>query len=211
MLTVLRRASAVILLLLATHAQAEVTSFRSYSLAPHGILNLGVPSSWNDQMRQRSANIPPTILFTPERGYAFNVQLTPIWPASPDAVVPDMEQMVQEVQKAADDAKASAVDSAVSLHEIHGAQASSYVIAGPEFPTSFPPGYFIAISQNVGYYFSITDRDIKPDEFKYLTQGMLRVGYLVVTFTIVSNDESGSPVIAALKMLRGARQEFPKP
>ena len=137
-------------------------------------------------MRQRSANIPPTILFTPERGYAFNVQLTPIWPASPDAVVPDMEQTGQEVQKAADDAKASAVDSTVSLHEIHGTSGD-------------------------GYYFSITDRDIKPDEFKYLTQGMLRVGYLVVTFTIVSNDESGSPVVAALKMLKGARQEFPKP
>lgn len=180
------QASVILLLLLATHAQSEPASFRSYSLTPHGVLTVAVPSSWNDQMRQPAANMPPTILFTPEHGYDFNVQVTPIWPTKPDAVVPTLEIIAQEVRKAADDAKANSVESTVLLHEIHG-------------------------SSGDGYYFSVMDRGAKPEEFKYMTQGMVRVGYLMMTFTIVSSDKSGTVVKNALTMLQSARQEFPDP
>jgi hypothetical protein len=40
----------------------------------------------------------------------------------------------------------------------------------------------------MGYYFSATDRAPKPGEFKYLTQGILHIGELVASFTILSND-----------------------
>ncbi|HEY7676568.1 MAG TPA: hypothetical protein VIG69_05830, partial [Candidatus Methylomirabilis sp.] len=56
-----------------------------------------------------------------------------------------------------------------------------------------------------GYYFSATDRAPKPGEYKFMTQGMLRVGSLLVTFTILTNDGQGNIVADALAMLRSAR------
>ena len=57
-----------------------------------------------------------------------------------------------------------------------------------------------------GYYYTATDRAAKPAEFKYKMQGMLRVGDLVVAFTILSNDGAEAAVADALKMLKSAQQ-----
>jgi hypothetical protein len=40
-----------------------------------------------------------------------------------------------------------------------------------------------------GYYFTATDRAPAPGDFKYLTQGAVRVGTLVCTFTILTGDD----------------------
>ena len=56
----------------------------------------------------------------------------------------------------------------------------------------------------IGYYFSVTERSPKPGEYKYMTQGMLRVGELVPTFTILTNDGAESVVADSLAMLQGA-------
>lgn len=180
MRTIIRTAFASLLLLSAC-AQADPTSFRSYQLPGHGALQLAVPYSWNDQMRQRQQGTPPTLLFTPESGYSFNVQLTPLWPAQADAVMPSLEEIKHTVSKAADDAKAQAVETTIPIREIHG-------------------------SSGDGYYFSVTDHAPKPGEFKYMTEGMLRVGELILTFTILSNDGAAAAVADAESMLKSARQ-----
>jgi hypothetical protein len=58
-----------------------------------------------------------------------------------------------------------------------------------------------------GFYFSATDRAPKPDEYKFLTQGVVRVGELSVTFTILTNDGQEPIVKQALDALKGATQE----
>ena len=58
-----------------------------------------------------------------------------------------------------------------------------------------------------GYCFSATDRAPQPGEYKYLTQGIVRVGELSVTFTILTNDGQEAVVKQALEALKGARQE----
>jgi hypothetical protein len=55
-----------------------------------------------------------------------------------------------------------------------------------------------------GFYFAATDRAPKPGEYKYLTQGMIRVGEIALAFTILTNDGEESVVQAALKILRTA-------
>ncbi len=169
------------LLLLSACAHAEPTGFRAYQLPGHGTLQLSVPHSWNDQMRQRQQDMPPTILFTPERGYAFNVQVTLLWPPKPDAVMPGIEEIRRTVSKAADDAKPQAAETAITIEEIPG-------------------------SSGNGYYFAVTDRAPKPGEFKYMTQGMLRVGELMLAFTVLSNDGAAPAVKDALTMLKSAQQ-----
>jgi hypothetical protein len=55
-----------------------------------------------------------------------------------------------------------------------------------------------------GYYFSATDREPKPGEFKYLTQGMLLVGDVIVAFSILTNDAQEKVRDQALAMLKSA-------
>jgi hypothetical protein len=51
------------------------------------------------------------------------------------------------------------------------------------------------------------DRAPKPDEYKFLTQGVVRVGELSVTFTILTNDGQDAIVRQTLDALKGATQE----
>jgi len=180
-LAMLARIFSVALLLLSTALHAEPAGFRAYQIGQHGTLQLSVPASWNDQMRQRPNDEPPTILLTSEQGYSFNVQLTPLWSAKPDAVIPDAEAIKRTVNKAAEEASNQVTETTIATQEIQGVTGS-------------------------GYYFRVTDCVPKPAEFKYMTKGMLRVGDLILAFTILSNDSAESAVVDALKMLKGAQQ-----
>ena len=181
MLRAITRITFASLLLLSATADAEPTGFRTYQLQGHGALQLAVPRSWNDQMRQLKAEDPPMILFTPEKGYGFNMQVTPLWSSKPGATLPSADEIRRTVTRAANDAQFQAADTAIQVKEIQGAAGT-------------------------GYYFSITDRAPKPEEFKYMTQGMVAVGELVLSFTVLSNDGAEPAVADALKMLKGARQ-----
>jgi hypothetical protein len=56
----------------------------------------------------------------------------------------------------------------------------------------------------VGYHYAVTDRAPKPGEFKRMKQGMLRVGDLLVSFTILSQDAADPVNVEATAMLEGA-------
>ena len=168
------------LLFLSVQAYADPSRVRSYQLAQHGSLQLSVPSAWNDQMREGQPGTPPILLFKPEHGSGFNVQVTPLWPAKPNDSLPSLEQIKLTVTKGADDEKAQAVETDIPIQEIQGTSGS-------------------------GYYFTVTDRAPKPDEFKYMARGMLCVGKTVLAFTILSNDGTQSAIVDALTMLKGAR------
>ena len=177
----LTRLICAVLLLLSTALHAEPAGFRAYELGKHGSLQLTVPHSWNDQIRQRQGDAPPTILFTPEQGNGFNIQVTPLWPSTPDAALPDAEQIKNTVSKAAEDTRSQVVETAIPIQDIEGAAGS-------------------------GSYFRVTDRAPAPSDFRYKTQGMLRAGKLVVAFIILSNDGAEPAVADALKMLKSAQQ-----
>jgi hypothetical protein len=58
--------------------------------------------------------------------------------------------------------------------------------------------------QTEGYYFSFTDKASKPGEWKYLTQGVVRIGGWQAAFTILSNDPSLKIKERGLDMVRSA-------
>jgi hypothetical protein len=61
----------------------------------------------------------------------------------------------------------------------------------------------------LGYYFSITDKApaIKPGEYKYMTQGGIPVGNLLVMFTIFSNEKDSLDIPIAREILANAIQK----
>ena len=89
------------------------------------------------------------------------------------------DEMRRDVERAAERAKPQAVEKTIEVKELSG-------------------------SSSLGYYFSATDRAPAPGEYKYLTQGMIRVGGLVVTFTILTNDGQAAIVADAVAMIGSA-------
>jgi len=55
-----------------------------------------------------------------------------------------------------------------------------------------------------GYFYRLTDRAPKPDEYTYLVQGAMSLRDLLLTFTILTNQAGAAEVTAALEMLRTA-------
>jgi len=54
------------------------------------------------------------------------------------------------------------------------------------------------------HYFSVMDRAPKPGEYKYMPQGIVRLGQVLTTFTLFRNEAPESLVAEALAMLKGA-------
>jgi hypothetical protein len=86
------------------------------------------------------------------------------------------------VRRASDGPKAQAVERELPVVEFSG-----------------PSGF--------GAYFSATDRAPEPDGYKYLTQGMLAMGEVRVTFTVLVNGEPAPVVQQALETVKTMRRE----
>jgi len=145
-------------------------------------MTLTVPDGWVDQVRQPDPRLPPTISIGPASGPPFEILVTPIWPARDDGPKPTLEAIRAAVRIAAEAAKGQAVEREIAVRDLSG-------------PEAF------------GAYFSVTDRAPKPGEYKYMTQGMLGLADLRVTFTVLTNDGQERVVPQALDMLKGARRE----
>ena len=167
------------LLCAASLASAEETATRRYPLVGHGAIHLEVPQSWRDEVRQPPEHFPPTIVFSPQSGPPFQILLTPMYSVRESMVMPTPSTVKSTVERAAQHARSQAVEKAISVQELKG-------------------------TASAGYYFSATDRNPKPGEYKYLTQGMLRTGELAPTFTILTNDGAEDILADSLLMLKSA-------
>ena len=56
-----------------------------------------------------------------------------------------------------------------------------------------------------GYFISMTDKEPKPSEYEYLSQGVVRVGEMTIAFTVLSNGNPEPTLGKALSMLSTAR------
>jgi hypothetical protein len=55
-----------------------------------------------------------------------------------------------------------------------------------------------------GYYFYVTDKAAAAGEWKYVRQGTIKTGDIVLTFTILTNDGQQANAKTALNMIRHA-------
>ena len=120
-----------------------------------------------------------SIILSPRDGAPFRVAMTPVARQKPGASTDTAIKMRVSVQQGADKVKPGAIEQYLAVEQLTGAP-------GP------------------GYFFSATDREPKPNEFKHLTQGMLLVGDVVVAFSILTNDAQEKVRDQALAMLKSA-------
>jgi len=152
---------------------------KRYALSERGFFKLTVPAGWTDRIEQNPQTAPPLISFGPGRGKPFIVTVTPMWQTGAGKPAPTKEELRKRVEYAADGIQMFAVEKDIKVNEFAGA-------SGP------------------GFYFFATDQDPKPGEYKFMTQGMLKVGDLSVAFTILTNEGQDGIIRSALDMLKGA-------
>ena len=58
--------------------------------------------------------------------------------------------------------------------------------------------------EGLGYIFSLTDSSARPGEYRYLTQGALSVGEVLLVFSLFSNDREGQLRENTLEMIKTA-------
>ena len=167
----------VFLILVSCNAQAQGTSQKRYPLSGHGVLVMAVPSGWTEQVQQES-KMPPTISYT-VAGAKQQVIITPVWRVRADVPPFTQESVRKNVEHAVGAAKDEAVEKELRVTEFKG-------------------------KSGTGYYFEATDKAPKPGEFKFLRQGMLMIGDMLLAFTVLA-DSRDEPVMGqAMRMLQGA-------
>ncbi|MGH8134939.1 MAG: hypothetical protein ACRER4_01230 [Steroidobacteraceae bacterium] len=158
---------------------AQESRPRSYELPNVGVFELTVPSAWIDSVDQPVDGGPPTIELKPATGPAFEIYLSPNWPNAPDETVPDAETLREQVRAEAGRMTGEMVGQNPEIRRLQGAS-------------------------GVGYYFVAADPSLQPEEFRYMNQGLLQVGDLTVTFTILTNEGQEAVIEEALAMLKSA-------
>jgi len=161
----------------ATAAKASKNE-RRYPLGDYGSFRVDIPLSWKDELQQPPNRTSPTISLSPKAGPPFQIFITPIWGVKKELL--EDEAIRELVQRSAEKVKPQAVEKTLRLVGLQGASSK-------------------------GYYFFTTDKAPKSGEYKYMTQGVLAVGDLIVTFTILTNNNHEEVAKEALTLLREAR------
>jgi len=164
---------------LALHAAALAASTALAQPAPerfaipqHGTLLLNVPTDW--RVADKATANPPAVAvhLGPAATDSFDLQLTAVWlePAKRAEMTP--QAIKERVQATSKELLKQAVEKDAPLSELRGKQA-------------------------LGYYFSLSDRESQNtgSDYRYIAEGTLAVGEVVVIFTFL-HREAGTPAKA---------------
>lgn len=144
-------------------------------------LVIDLPAQWRAQVRRPHAELPPSVAISGPDATALQMLVTPIWPVGSAPRGPTADELRALTQAGAARARPRAVEAELPLKDLGAAG-------------------------KTGYYFSATDRAPEPGGYKYLTQGVLGMNELRVTFTVLANGAPQEPVAQALDLLRSLRR-----
>lgn len=168
------------LILLAASLPLSALEAPSHIALPGGDeLSLSIPAAWNEKFEPAKEKMPPSVWLTPRQGASFNVLITPLSGSAVGAAMSDDNRLRAIVTSAARNALAQSVEMTIPVHDLTGPSVH-------------------------GFYFLATDRAPKPNEWKYLTQGMINIDGAPFAFTILTNDGQEAIAKTALELIRNA-------
>jgi hypothetical protein len=165
--------------LAAATALGEESSQRRYELPNADVLELTLPAGWADHVEQPDGGGPPTIEISITPRGPSQVFVTPEWADPTAKEIRELAALREMIRDAAERIRPQAAEGAPEVRQLNGAN-------------------------GIGYYFSVTDRDPGPGEFKYMSQGALQVGTLTLWFTVLTNDGEDTVAVEAFSMLQAA-------
>jgi hypothetical protein len=159
----------------------EKTTKKKYPIPEHGVLELNVPASWKGGAHKPQENMPPTIIFSPSKGNDLQVTMMVLWGKKEEPVFNGPEKVKTFLEKDGQKLLPRTVETKIVLNEIKGIN-------------------------HTGYYFSVTDKNPEPGEYRYMTRAGIGVGNLVLQVTVVHRVKESGAVKDTLSMLREAKQ-----
>lgn len=160
-------------------AWADEASIRRYELPNHDTLELELPAGWADHFEEPQGGGPPTIEIAVTDGGPRQVFVRPEWADPTSKDVRELPQLRDAVRDLAERIQSETVEGYLEVRHIAGAN-------------------------GVGFYFTATERDPGPGEFKFMSQGAMQAGTLTLWFTILTNEGQDTVAVEALAMLQGA-------
>lgn len=165
-------------------ALAPLRGYR-FEMPDSSNLLLRAPSGWKVVVEPKSDRNAPRIVLTPVGGAPFRVTVTPVWRAAGEPA-PTATEIREWVLRAAGSLLPQAEEKRFTLQEMRGAEGG-------------------------GFYFQLTDRAPAAGGYRYIHEGILRTGGLLLFFTILTNVGQERFAAQALAMLRDARHMPPAP
>jgi hypothetical protein len=154
----------------------------SFTVSKQNRLKLALHGNWRAGMRQDSTGSTSTIKIWPNGGDQFEMLISRIPRKNPrDPVTP--EHLLQIVKESGQMAAAQSVEQKLDVKELG-------------------PGNW------KGYYYRLTDKTPRPNEYKYMTQGAMSEGTALFTFTFLSNSDKVVDQLEFLSLLSSARLEL---
>ncbi len=167
-----------LLLIAGFPAFADEADLHRYELPNLDTLELVVPPGWVDSVDAPPGGAPLTIQFRPALGTPFEIHITPEWTET-GREMRDVLTLREMVRDAAARIEPQSVEPSLEIRRLQG-------------------------SDGAGFYFVATDRAPQPEEYKYMAQGAMQSGQLVLWFTILTNDGQEAIVADALGLLQAA-------
>jgi hypothetical protein len=158
---------------------AEETDIRRFELRDSNSIELKIPTSWKSELKDGPQLPYATITLQPRTGTPFDILISPIVFRDNAASSLSAKEIRRRVQAGIDVIRDRVVEKEVEVKELNGAPGPSY-------------------------YYTVTDRAPKSGEYKYMTSGIVQVGNLAVSFTILINDGQQKIIDQALALLRSA-------
>jgi hypothetical protein len=158
-------------------ADAKEPAPKAFKVPHHGDLQLVVPEGWQQSEEQAPPGLPPALKFS--AGAQAEVLISAI--AAPNKDFNSPAGLREAAERSGGGMLPSAKEKSLKLEEIKGADAT-------------------------GYFYTLTDKDPAPGSFEYVTGGVVGVGDLALSVTILHHKLDAPERQAALDMFKGARQ-----
>jgi hypothetical protein len=152
----------------------------SFSVPQHGSLQISVPQSWRLEVYPSEDDGLPAVYLRAPTPQSPRVQLSPSWSLIGDPAFNRPEQIRSQMETVAQRLLPIAVETEIRLNALQTASGE-------------------------GYWFAFTKREPHSGKLRFVTQGALPSGDLLVNFTVISLEDAGKDlqtILAALKTLR---------
>lgn len=154
-----------------------------FEIPGHGELIMEVPRLWNYNFTKSDENTPPLITFyvlDDNKQEIFQLNMSVFWEEGYSRNITRLDYIKAMVTEAGNNTLRFSDENQLELKEITGR-------AGQ------------------GYYFALTDSSAGEDEYRYLIQGALGVGQVLLVFSLFSNDADEILSEAMFRSLESAR------
>ncbi len=163
-----------------TRADEKIVK-KKYPMPDGGVLELNVPVSWKTKIHKAQENMPPTIMLSPAAGNDFQITMMVLRGKKEEPGFNGPQKVKALLEKEGKELLSKTVETKIELREIKGAGSS-------------------------GYYFSVTDKNPEPGEYRFMTRAGIGVGNLLLHVTILHRVKESAAVKDTLSMLREAKQ-----